>query len=42
MMSITSAPTMLPRVDTGDQVGSPKLYGERRRSSVLDMSLMTV
>ncbi|KAF2170931.1 hypothetical protein M409DRAFT_51170 [Zasmidium cellare ATCC 36951] len=37
-----AAPVMVPHVETDEEIGAPKMFGERRRSSALDMSLMTV
>lgn len=42
MLSINSSTHLLPRVEAPDSGSSAKLFGQRRRSSALDMSLMTV
>ena len=42
MLAINGSTHLMPRVEDPDDGGTTKMFGQRRRSSALDMSLMTV
>lgn len=42
MLAINGSTHLMPRVEDPEDVGAGKMFRKRRRSSALDMSLMTV